>query len=174
MTNYFELFGLPTAFELDMAALSQTYQELQRLTHPDRFAAQGQQQQRIALQKNSLVSDGYAVLKSPAKRAEHLLSLRGIELAGETQTMQDMEFLMQQMEWREMLADVTEDSGEQVIDELHDIIEAQHRKLYRALTEQLNQQHADSDQSAADTLRKIKFIDKLHAEVTEKEDQFFS
>ena len=73
-----------------------------------------------------------------------------------------------------MLADVTEDSGEQVIDELHDIIEAQHRKLYRALTEQLNQQHADSDQSAADTLRKIKFIDKLHAEVTEKEDQFFS
>ncbi|MDM7859690.1 co-chaperone HscB [Alteromonas sp. ASW11-36] len=174
MTNYFELFGLPVTYELDLAALSQTYQELQRLTHPDRFADQGQQQQRIALQKNSLVSDGYSVLKSPARRAEHLLSLRGIELAGETQTMQDMDFLMQQMEWREMLADVTADSGEEVIEELHEIIEAQHKQLYQALQRELEQQSAQSDQAAADLLRKIKFIDKLHAEVMEKEEQFFS
>ncbi len=37
--NYFELFNIPISFDVDLSALPQTYQQLQLLTHPDRFAS---------------------------------------------------------------------------------------------------------------------------------------
>ena len=175
MSNYFELFGLPESFEIDLAALSSTYQQLQRVTHPDKFAGQSEQQQRIALQKNAQVSDGYQALKSPVRRAEHLLSLRGIELAGETQTMQDMDFLMQQMHWREMLADINESNDpEQVIDDLNDEVEQQLRMLTKSLSESLQVNDEQHNQLSADNVRKLKFILKLQSEVAEKEEQLLS
>lgn len=175
MSNYFELYGLPESFEIDLASLSATYQQLQRLTHPDKFAGQSEQQQRIALQKNAQVSDGFQALKSPVRRAEHLLSLRGIELAGETQTMQDMDFLMQQMHWREMLADIQEsDDPEQIIDDLNEEVDQQLLMLNKRLVDALKVNDEANNQQAADDVRKMKFILKLQSEVAEKEEQLFS
>ena len=175
MSNYFELYGLPESFEIDLASLSATYQQLQRLTHPDKFAGQSEQQQRIALQKNAQVSDGFQALKSPVRRAEHLLSLRGIELAGETQTMQDTDFLMQQMHWREMLADIQEsDDPEQIIDDLNEEVDQQLLMLNKRLVDALKVNDEANNQQAADDVRKMKFILKLQSEVAEKEEQLFS
>ena len=175
MSNYFELYGLPESFEIDLASLSATYLQLQRLTHPDKFAGQSEQQQRIALQKNAQVSDGFQALKSPVRRAEHLLSLRGIELAGETQTMQDTDFLMQQMHWREMLADIQEsDDPEQIIDDLNEEVDQQLLMLNKRLVDALKVNDEANNQQAADDVRKMKFILKLQSEVAEKEEQLFS
>src|SRR5690606_10742494 len=104
--NHFELFHLPEQFELDLAQLSASYQQLQQLTHPDKFATASDQQRLLSVQKNAQLNDAYQALKSPLLRAEYLLELKGIDLKHETSTMQDGMFLMQQMEWREQLDDI--------------------------------------------------------------------
>ncbi|MBT0585729.1 co-chaperone HscB [Alteromonas oceanisediminis] len=170
--NYFSLFSLTESFDIDLASLSRTYQELQKLTHPDKFAGGSEQQKRVALQRNSQVNDGYQVLKAPVSRAEHLLALRGVELAHETQTMRDTDFLMQQMEWREALAEV--DSAEQpmdVLDELNDTVDEQQAALKQRLSSLLGQPSQGNLQEAAESVRKLKFINKLQREIAETEER---
>ena len=175
MLNYFELFAIPTAFDIDLQHLSKNYQELQKLTHPDRFAGQSEQQQRVAIQKNSQVNDGFQVLKSPVRRAEHILALRGIDMANETQTMQDMEFLMQQMHWREALEDSEQaNEPQRVIEELLDEVEAAQKHTKAQIAEQLLANTSSADHAVADEIRKLKFMDKMQSEIAEMEERLFS
>lgn len=175
MLNYFELFAMPVSFELDLQRLSHNYQELQKLTHPDRFAGESGQQQRLAIQKNSQVNDGFQILKSPIGRAEHLLALRGIELANETQTMQDMGFLMQQMQWRELLEESSDsDDPQSVIDELIDEVASTEQAINSNILLHLELNTDEANHAVAEDVRKLKFIDKMNTEISEQEEKLFN
>lgn len=175
MLNYFELFAVPMTFDLDLQRLSENYQSLQKLTHPDKFAGQSEQQQRLAVQKNAQVNDGYQILKSPISRAEHILSLRGIELANETQTMQDMTFLMQQMQWREALEESGSSTDPQsVIDDLIDEVDTARKKISKNILCQFELNTDEANQAVAEDVRKLKFIDKMHDEIGEQEEKLFN
>lgn len=104
--NHFELFGLVEGFELDTRQLADTYRQLQTQFHPDRFATAPEREQLAAVQRAAQINDAFTTLKAPLRRAEYLLSLRGTDIRGEQQTLQDPAFLMQQLEWRERLADL--------------------------------------------------------------------
>lgn len=106
--NYFELFGLPQLFAVDHELLSGNYRRLQQELHPDKFARQGAGEQRLAVQFAAFVNGAYQALKSPLLRAEYLLELAGYPLKSDALTVKDSEFLLQQMEWRENLADLSE------------------------------------------------------------------
>ncbi|MFT2090459.1 co-chaperone HscB [Paraglaciecola sp. 2405UD69-4] len=169
--NYFELFNFPISFDVDLSALSQTYQKLQRLTHPDKFASSGEQDKLIAIQKNAQVNDAYTVLKAPLSRAEYILSLKGIELQHEQQTIKDTAFLMQQMEWREALAELDDSSDpldalEALEDEIKQNIKLDINKLQGLLASELEEAATD----AADVIRKLKFLYKMLAEIELKEE----
>jgi molecular chaperone HscB len=169
--NYFELFNIPVSFDLDLSVLPQTYQQLQRLTHPDKFASGSEQQKLVAIQKNAQVNDAYSVLKSPLSRAEYLLSLRGIDLQHEQQTIKDTAFLMQQMEWREELAEIAERTDplsalESLEDEIKQTIKSDLTKLKNFL--ESDQQEAEKN--AADIIRQLKFLYKILTEIELKED----
>jgi molecular chaperone HscB len=169
--NYFELFNIPISFDVDLSALPQTYQQLQRLTHPDRFASGSEQQKLVAIQKNAQVNDAYSVLKSPLARAEYLLSLRGIDLQHEQQTIKDTVFLMQQMEWREELSEISEQAEpfralESLEDEVNQTIKSDLIKLRNFLKSDLTV----AEQSAADIIRQLKFSYKMLSEILLKED----
>ncbi|MGS2721952.1 co-chaperone HscB [Paraglaciecola aestuariivivens] len=169
--NYFELFNLPATFDVDLSTLANTYQKLQRLTHPDKFANDSAQNKMLALQKNSQVNDAYSVLKSPISRAEYLLSLRGIELQHEQQTISDNAFLMQQMEWREQLAEVDEQTDPlSALDDLAEIIEQSLKSELSQLKALLDQAQSEADKQAADIIRKLKFLYKMLAEIELKID----
>lgn len=169
--NFFSLFQLPEKFELDQSALTKAYQTLVQLTHPDKFATASEQQRLLSVQKNAQVNDGFNVLKAPLSRAEHLLELRGIELQHEQQTMQDPAFLMQQMEWREELAEV-EDRADPLdaLDELDDEVQQHISHKLKGLADLLEQQTDDANHKAADEVRKLKFLYKLRLEIESKED----
>lgn len=169
--NYFELFNIPVSFDVDLSVLPHTYQQLQRLTHPDKFASGSEQQKLVAVQKNAQVNDAYSILKSPLSRAEYLLSLRGIDLQHEQQTIKDSAFLMQQMEWREALAEITEQADplaalESLEDEINQTIKSDLAQLRLSL---ISEQAAD-EQKAADIIRQLKFLYKLLSEIELKED----
>ena len=166
--NFFTLFDLPEALDVDKAKLSATYQMLQQLTHPDKFSTGSDQEKRIALQKNSQVNDGYSVLKDPLARAQHLLSLRGVDIKDEQHTMQDTAFLMQQMEWREALEDAQND--EDALWQFHTDVTQTIKSEYSQLSD-LFEQHADVN-ILANAVRELTFMYKFQAQVQQHLDKF--
>jgi molecular chaperone HscB len=103
--NYFELFGLPVAFDVDGQALAERYRELHRVVHPDRYASAGERERRLSMQGATLLNEAFQTLKDPLRRAQYLLRLRGApEAPAGGQVAPD--FLMQQMALREELAEI--------------------------------------------------------------------
>ena len=103
--NHFELFGLAPRFEIDLAALDTAYRELQGRVHPDRFANADDAQKRVAMQWSTRANEAYQTLKAPLARARYLCELGGVDAQIESNTSMPMDFLMQQLQWREALAE---------------------------------------------------------------------
>jgi len=101
--NFFTLLQLPEAFDIDLETLHQNYQSIQKNIHPDRFATFDDEAKLESIKKTAQVNDAYQTLKSPIRRAEYLLQLKGINIHDEKYTAVPQDFLMQQMEWREEL-----------------------------------------------------------------------
>lgn len=100
--DYFSNLGLPCSYQIDLAALADSHRQLQQAHHPDRFAASGEAEQRQAVQTASYLNQAYGVLRSPLKRAIYLLELQGMEPLAPTNTSMPMDFLLQQMQLREI------------------------------------------------------------------------
>lgn len=167
--NHFELFGLPAVFELDKVKLSDTYRHLQSQFHPDKFTSASERDKRLVLQKAAEINDAYHVLKSPIQRAEYLLFLNDVDIRAEQQTMNDPEFLMQQMELRETIFELSaSDDPETELFDFTNKVDALYQKQYQDLALKLSQQ---SWHDAADDVRKLKFIEKLQKEIEQLEDK---
>lgn len=106
LQDYFSLLSLPRSFEVDAAALEQSYFALQREYHPDRFAKASAEERAIATQMSVRVNDAYQTLKSPLARAQYLL-----QLAGWLETKPDQATLVESMEMQEQLAEATHEAA---------------------------------------------------------------
>ena len=167
--NYFELFGLPTQFQRDGSLLSSQFRELQKRFHPDNFATASERDRLMSVQKTAEINDANQILKSPISRAEYLLSLNGVELRGEQQTLQDPMFLMEQMELREELEAITDNSdAESALFDFDSKVEKMYKQHLIQVEQELNSEQWNS---AADTVRKLKFIAKLKNEIERVEDK---
>lgn len=170
--NYFQLFQLPAQFELDLTELGTRYLELQRNFHPDNFAAGSERDRLLAVQQAANINDAYHSLKQPLLRAEHLLALRGVKISQEQRSFTDTAFLMQQMELRELLADILHSSDPYaLIDEAEQQIQMQKKLLLKQLAEALVANQHEQDLLAADIIRKLKFFFKLQQELELTEQQ---
>ena len=161
--NHFELFGLPVAYELDSARLDQAYRDIQAEIHPDRFAHAGEAEQRLAMQWATRVNEAYQTLRRPFDRANYLLLLQGIHAMDANNTAMPMDFLVQHMEWSEELADAKAVQDAAVLDRLEKTLRREAREFQGLLGEQIDRQR--DYPLAAETLRKLRFTDKLLAEV---------
>ncbi len=167
--NHFELFGLPTQFQLDGSLLSSQFRELQKRFHPDNFATASERDRLQAVQKASQINDAYQILKDPISRSEYLLALHGADIRGEQQTMQDPMFLMEQMELREELESIAQSSDPE--SSLFDF-DAKVAKMYKQHLAAVEQELSDTLWAqAADRVRKLKFIAKLKKEIERVEDK---
>jgi molecular chaperone HscB len=168
--NYFELFGLPITFDLDVADLTARYRDLQRRFHPDRFASASEPERRLSLQLTAQVNAAFQTLKDPVARARYLLGLQGVDTGEDTDTAMDTAFLMEQMELRESLAEAREaadrhvrlESLRQRVDEEFEARSAQLRTRFMENSEQARRQ-------ARNLVREMQFLQKLAHEVEELE-----
>jgi molecular chaperone HscB len=163
--NHFDLLGLPLAYAVDPARLESGYLALQSQVHPDRFAAATEAERRVAMQWAARANEAYRTLRDPVDRARYILSLKGFDTGEESNTSMPPDFLMQQMEWREAVAEATGARDvarlEQVRSELREERAGMLRMLERAID-------ADSNYDAGCSLvRKLRFIDKLDEEIDE-------
>ncbi len=164
--NYFQLFQLPAQFEVDLTELGTRYLTLQKQFHPDNFAAASERDRMLAVQQAANINDGYHSLKQPLLRAEHLLALRGLKISSEQRSFTDPVFLMQQMELRELLADIPQASDpDGLIDDAEQQIRRQKKQLLAQLSQALTVNSVEHDQQAADIIRKLKFFFKLEQEL---------
>jgi len=169
--NYFQLFGLEDQFDLDTTKLAEVYQSLQKTVHPDRFAHASSQEQLLAVQKSSMINDAYQTLKNPLSRAAYTLKERGTEMPSEQASFGDTSFLMQQMELREMLADIKDSSDiESAIFNAAQTLDEEYQQLFNVMQSQLNENTSETNLLACDTLRKLKFYQKLHIELDRLEE----
>lgn len=167
--NHFEIFGLPIAFQIDTRLLTERYRELQKKVHPDRFANASDRDRRMAVQQAADINEALAVLKSPARRARYILTLAGVSFNDENETTQEPEFLMEQMELRESLADVrSRDDPFGGITDLIQTIEQKKDKILVSLNELIN---VKDFHNAKTLVHKLQFFDKLllECEATEQE-----
>ncbi|WP_291971124.1 co-chaperone HscB [Candidatus Symbiopectobacterium sp.] len=167
--DYFTLFGLPVHYDVDGSLLLSRYQELQRKFHPDRFATQHERERLLAVQQAATVNDAYQSLKHPLKRAEYMLSLHGFDLSNEQHTMRDTAFLMEQLELREQLDAISHQAeAEAALGDFSNQLTAMTRQRTARMQSELAQA---SWSAAADTVRKLRFLDKLQQQVEQLEEQ---
>lgn len=99
---HFSLFNIQPTFDIDLAKLEAAYFTAQRQYHPDRFIGKPQEQKMAALQKSMDINKAYEALKSPLKRAQHLLELQGVIVGTDKDSVKpSQQLLMEVMELRE-------------------------------------------------------------------------
>ena len=159
-SNDFELFGVAEQFVQDAGQLAERWKLLQKEAHPDRFAAQGAAAQRVAMQWSVRINEAYQRLKDPLKRAAYLCELHGAPIRAEDNTAMPAAFLMQQMEWREALADAR--TLAQVEALAADVASHRQRDLeaLRVLVDERGDMAA-----AAQQLRALMFVERFAADV---------
>lgn len=166
--NFFTLFDLPESYELDTAALSETFQALQRQYHPDRFATAAESERLKALQHAATINQGYQALRKPLSRAEYLLSLHGFDINNEQHTLRDTAFLMEQLELREALETIEQQKNSEALVPFFRQLDSMEKQR----TAQMRQQFTDQQwPEAADTVRKLRFLAKLRVEAENLEEK---
>ncbi|WP_411176687.1 co-chaperone HscB [Klebsiella oxytoca] len=166
--DYFTLFGLPASYTLSLEPLAARYQELQRQYHPDKFASGSAAEQLAAVQQSATINQAWQTLRHPLTRAEYLLSLHGFDLASEHHTVRDTAFLMEQLELREELDEIGKAKDEARLESFIKRVKAQFDTRHQLMVEQLNNEMWEA---AADTVRKLRFLDKLRSSAEQLEEK---
>ncbi|MCI1192874.1 Fe-S protein assembly co-chaperone HscB [Calidifontimicrobium sp. SYSU G02091] len=161
----FTLFALPRRFALDVAELDAHRRMLQAQVHPDRFAAQGAAAQRVAMQWSVRVNEAYRRLRDPLQRAAYLCELAGVPVGLHDNTAMPPAFLLQQMQWREALAEAGDAAAIEAIDAE---VAAAQRRMLDDLARQIDDEGDFA--AAAGTVRALMFVARFRDDVARRLD----
>lgn len=161
--DYFTLFGLPERYRTDRAELSRRYRALQNEVHPDKFADRTEAERRISMQWATRINEAYQTLENAVSRGRYLLRQRGVDTGEETNTAMPADFLMDQMEWREAIAEARAAGDANALEALETRLKHEMRELEASLAVRIDDQ---SDyHAAAGDVRKLRFYEKLAEEI---------
>ena len=161
--DHFDLLGLPVAYAVDPSRLERGYRELQSQVHPDRFAAAPEAEKRVAMQWATRANEAYRTLRDPVDRARYLLHLKGYDTDEDTNTAMPPDFLMQQMEWREAVAQARGARDRPRLETLRTDLGAAHGEMLGQLERAIDR---EANYGAGCSLvRKLRFLEKLEEEI---------
>ena len=163
--DHFVLFGIKPTFRLDLSDLDSRYRDIQAQVHPDRFAHAGEAERRLSMQWATHANEAYQTLKKPLERAKYLLHLAGHDIQAESNTAMPPDFLMEQMEWREGVAEARSAGNHHELEHLHHRLGEQMRSAYDELGDLFD--NAPDYATAADRVRRLMFLEKLLTEIDE-------
>jgi molecular chaperone HscB len=149
--NPFETLGVEPVFSLDLALLEQRHRDLSRALHPDRHAASGASERRMALGRAIEANEAFRTLKDPVRRAEALLSLRGVHSGEGKEPSASPALLMEVMERREALAEVRKTKNEAALARLIAEVKAEAARVEATL----GREFASSSGNSAEILKCI-------------------
>ena len=161
--DYFALFGLVPAFDIDVERLEQAYLDIQGRVHPDRFAHATDTEKRQSMQWATHANEAFRTLKNPLTRGHYLLELRGVDPAFDTNTAMSAEFLMEQMEWREAVMEARAGGDHHELEHLYNRLTNDMKSRYDELAALIDD--AGDHATAADRVRRLMFLEKLLHEI---------
>jgi molecular chaperone HscB len=170
--DFFRLFKLSTRFQIDNAALEQGYLALQELVHPDKSSHLPEAERRLSMQWATRVNEAYQTLRNPLNRARYLLSLHGVDTQEDSNTSMPVDFLMQQMEWREALEETRQAQDGAALEELEQRVQHEVRQLQQQLAIAIDDAH--DYEAASGIVRKLKFLEKLGEDIGSAYDELDS
>src|SRR5688572_274130 len=110
-------------------------------------------------------NEAYRTLRDPVGRARYLLGLKGFDTGEETNTAMPPDFLMQQMEWREAVAEASAAHDHSRLQALRGELAGERADMLRMLERAID---ADANYDAGCSLvRKLRFLEKLDEEIDE-------
>ena len=167
--NAFDVLGVPERFSIDEKELKDNYRKLMGQYHPDRNRQATAVKQESMQEKSSAVTQAYEELSSPHTRAAHLMALRGKPMDENlSQQVVGMDFLMQVMEIREEIENVTAGSD----DELRTLLDQNAQRMQetcRAFEEALENDDLDS---ALRYTARLQYWNRVTETIREKMDSF--
>ncbi|MGB0332628.1 MAG: iron-sulfur cluster co-chaperone HscB C-terminal domain-containing protein [Planctomycetota bacterium] len=107
----FTILGLEPGFDVDPKDLRSRLRRFTRLVHPDFFALEGDEMLATAERNNALLNEAYETLADETRRANELLQRLGGPSEKDLGSMPQA-FLMEVMEWNEVLEEAAPDSPE--------------------------------------------------------------
>ncbi|MDR2507061.1 MAG: Fe-S protein assembly co-chaperone HscB [Candidatus Accumulibacter sp.] len=161
--DHFALFDLPREFRIDPERLDKRYREMQSMVHPDRYANASEKEKRLSMQWATRINEAYQVLKAPLSRAAYLLRLSGEPLDIGNNTAMPPEFLAEQMEWREAVAEARLARELTGLEQLYHRVKQRMKRSYEQLAGLLDDQ---ADYAlAGDRIKRLMFLDRLLSEI---------
>lgn len=113
--NFFELFNIDVAIDINKLELDKKVKVLQSQFHPDKYASGSDFEKRLALQISSHVNDGYKVLSDIVLRIDYILKINNF-IKDESKTINDIEFLQEQIEYSELVENLKDNLNNEIID----------------------------------------------------------
>lgn len=163
--NFFDLFGLNAAFDIDPAELHARQQRLQAAYHPDRHVTASAQDKRLSVQMASWVNQAYETLRDPVKRSRYLLEISGANLPDDSATTADAAFLMEQMELREAVDSCRHaEDGLQRCEAIAARLQQRADELAQEFVERFS---AGETEAAIDASRKMQFVQRIQQQLDE-------
>eukprot|EP00057_Strongylocentrotus_purpuratus_P034766 XP_796457.2 PREDICTED: iron-sulfur cluster co-chaperone protein HscB, mitochondrial-like [Strongylocentrotus purpuratus] len=159
--NSFQIMGKEEKFDMDVQDLTNSFRDLQRLLHPDKFSNKSEIEQSYSAAQSSAVNRAYKVLLKPLSRGLYLLELRGFSIE-EGESNIDPVFLMEVMEINEQIADT---------DDLDTIrrMGKDNSVILNAHLDELQAAFNKADYSGArETLMRLKYYANIDDKVKEK------
>ncbi|MFZ2302310.1 MAG: Fe-S protein assembly co-chaperone HscB [Gallionella sp.] len=161
--NHFHLFGLAQSYRIDTAQLEQQYRALQARVHPDKSAHLPDAEQRLAMQRATVVNEAYQTLRNPLRRARYLLSLHGVDIQEENNNVMPLDFLMAQMEWREAVSEAQQARDTAALGQIENRLQSETRELEAQLAVKIDTEKDYA--AAAEVVRKLRFMERLAEEI---------
>lgn len=166
--DYFSTLGLERRMRQDRDAIEKGFREASRDVHPDRFGTASAVARKIALARTEKVNHAYRTLKDPQARAEYLMKLEGVDVAGEHKRTEDPAFLMEMLELQESVDQKNEDE-----------LEALHGDMKKRFDEHLGalEGHFDrgegSREDAVRSLDELRYLKRLLDRVDAKLEEMY-
>lgn len=170
MDNYFEHFGLDVTYDIDQKQLKSAYRQLQKESHPDRFAHEDVSVQRQAVQQTAMNTERFQTLKSDVHRGSHILHLNQIDFDLASFRVDDIEMLMRQMKYREQLSEIKDNNDYNSLEMFHGEMKQLHKELMTQISDLFKAGIVQNEAKLKATLCELQFFDKLSYECEQVEE----
>mmetsp|Transcript_12817 Transcript_12817/g.13974 ORF Transcript_12817/g.13974 Transcript_12817/m.13974 type:complete len:276 (+) Transcript_12817:33-860(+) len=160
-TDYFCLLNQPHRYNIDTNGAEKCYRKLQNRLHPDKVAHVEGADPEVAAADSAMVNDAIKTLRSPLKRAEHLLQLEtGVKSDDdEADGMGNMDpsVLMEMLDYNEEIDDA--EGNEAELSKLADENDARIKECEEELTRLCDEAH---DWNAVETeVNRLRFLVRI-------------
>ena len=166
--DFFQLYGLPRCYSVDLSQLQNRHRQLQRQFHPDRYVTATTTDQRLAVQVTAYLNQAFKTLQDPVARGVYLLELVGLKPLAANKTQMPADFLLQQISLRESIDDLPKSVNlDQDISELFDRLQQQ----YKAIEIEFASTYGNGELSKAEVaIRKLQFMGRLQQQLQLQEE----